>query len=294
MRQKRIIKVLVVVSILNLISMGVKFVVGYSINSSAVVADAFHSMTDLLANFIGIIALRLSFVPADDNHGFGHEKIENVASLVISFILLFTSTKVFIGAIISFFNPIKLNLSLESIFIISSTLIINVIIVAYEKYSAKILKSDFLDADSNHTLSDIYITLGVIVSLITIYFGMPSYIDSIISIVISIVIFKIGIEIFLSSTKVLIDTSIIDNQKIMEIIAKYPEVKHVHYLKNRGNQVNVYLECHMLFACNMSVLDAHKVVDCIEESIKSQFDYNFIFSIHIEPYLEKFVVESNE
>ncbi len=290
MRQQQVIKVLIYISILNIVAMGIKFGIGLYINSSAVVADAFHSMTDLLANFVGIVALKLSYTPADENHGFGHEKIENVASLLISVVLVLTSIRIFSGAINSFFNPSEIRFSVVSVLLMLSTLVINFTIVIYERYSARKYQSEFLLADSSHTLSDIYITVGVIISMVLIMFGLPAYIDAIISIVISLIIFVTGVKVFLGSTFILIDTSIIDNKEIEAIINSFSEVREVHFLKNRGNQVNVYLDCHILFDKDMSVYDAHKIVDCIEQAIEEKYNYNFIFAIHIEPYIDKLKV----
>lgn len=291
MRQKQIIKVLIIISIFNVISMSVKFLIGYYANSSAVVADAFHSMTDLLANFIGIIALKLSYKPADDDHSFGHEKIENIASLLVSIVLIYTSITVFSGAIKGFFNPSEIDISITSIILMASTLIINISVVTYERYYGIKLKSEFLIADSKHTLSDIYITIGVVISMIALKMGLPIYLDSIISVVISILIFSSGLKIFLTSTSVLIDTSIIDNNKLEEVIYSFKDVREVHYLKNRGNQVNVYVDFHIMFDKEMSVYEAHEIVEKIEEVIKNTFDYHFIFSIHIEPYIDLYKIK---
>ncbi len=291
MRQSNVIKVLIYISVLNCIALAIKFGVGLYINSSAVVADGFHSMTDLLANFVGIIALKLSFTPADENHGFGHEKIENVASLLISVVLFFTSVRIFVGALSNIFNPVEIRFSIISVLLMLSTLVINVTIVLYERHSARKYKSEFLLADSSHTLSDIYITVGVILSMVLIMLGFPLIIDSVISIIISLIILVTAIKVFLSSTTILIDTSIIDNSEIEEIIYDFSKVKEVHFLKNRGNQVNVYLDCHILFDKDMSVQEAHTIVDCIEKRIEEKYNYNFVFAIHIEPYIDKLKVK---
>ncbi len=288
MRNKKVIRVLLIVSVLNALSFLIKLVLGLYVGSNAVVADAIHSLGDLLANFVGIFAIYLSLKPADDNHQYGHEKIETLASLIVSFILLYTGSRVLYTAITSIGMEKQVNISWVSILIMASTLIINITVVVYESNQGKKLKSSFLITDSKHTLSDIYITLGVVASMIVMYFGFPLILDTIISIIIGLIIIKVGLGVFFKSVSVLIDSSIIEVSELENLILSFEEVKEVHYLKNRGNEINVYVEAHIMFDPEMSVYRAHDIVEEVEEMIKEAYDYNFRFYFHIEPYVDKY------
>ncbi|MFV0499688.1 MAG: cation diffusion facilitator family transporter [Bacilli bacterium] len=291
MKDNKVIRVLIIISILNLLSFTIKLLVGLNINSSAVVADSFHSLSDLLANFVGIFALFLAFKPADDTHLYGHEKIENLASLIISFVLMYTGGRVIYNFVTSINSTSTVTISLGSILIIASTLIINIIVVIYETRKGKKLKSSFLVSDAKHTLSDIYITLGVLINMIMIKLGAPGLIDLIISIFIGVIIIKAGLEIFFKSVSVLIDSSIIDQVELEEFIEKINDVKEVHFLKTRGNEVNVYVEAHLMFDAKMSVYNAHEICNNIEKKVKEKYNYNFHFNFHIEPYVDKFKIK---
>ncbi len=291
MRSKQVVNVLIIISVLNLVAILLKFGIGLYVNSSAVIADGFHSLSDLLANFVGIIAIKLSTKPADDNHGFGHEKIENLASLLISLLLIFTSGQLFLNAINNYGSNEVITISNLSLVLMAVTLVINIVIVTYEKRAGERLKSEFLISDSKHTLSDIYITIGVIINMIVIRIGFPAYIDTIVSVIIAVLILIAGLKIFFNATSILIDTSVIDNKQLEKIIYSFSEVKEVHYLKNRGNRVNIYLDFHVMFDRDMSVYDAHEIVEQIEEAIKEAFDYHFIFSVHIEPYVDQYKIK---
>lgn len=291
MRNKLVIRVLLIVSVLNLLSFSIKLGLGIYASSNAVIADAYHSLSDLLANFVGIIAINLSFKPADHVRSYGYEKIENLASIIISFVLFFTGGRVILNAIESFSKPSDVNINLISIVIMASTLIINITVVLYEKYQGKKLKSSFLITDATHTLSDIYITFGVIANMIVISLGFPIIIDTIISVVIGFIIIKAGLKVFLKATAVLIDSSIIDVEELEKIIYSFDEVKEAHYIKNRGNEITLYVEGHIMLDHNMSVYDAHELIERIEEKISSTYEYNFRFNFHTEPYIDKYKVK---
>ncbi len=291
MRNKLVIRVLLLISILNFTSFFIKLVIGNYVNSGAVVADAYHSLSDLLANFVGVIAIYLSVRPADSNRHFGYEKIENLASLLISLVLFYTGINVLIKAFSGFGSPSEINISITSIILMASTLIINIFVVAYEKRQGKKLNSTFLLTDAAHTLSDVYITIGVVVNMIVIKLGFSVYIDLVVSVVISLIIIKAGLEVFLKAFSVLIDSSIIDVEELEKIIEEFDEVCEVHGLKNRGNEINVYVGAHIMFDKKLSVYHAHEVVECIEEKIRELYDYNFTFYFHIEPYIDEYKVK---
>lgn len=288
MRNKVVIRVLLVVSVLNLLSFSIKLFLGIYVGSNAVVADAFHSLSDLLANFVGIFAIYLSLKPADHVRQYGYEKIENLASLIISFVLFYTGGKVIIGAINEIGEPSSLNISNVSILIMASTLVINTIVVVYEKGQGNKLKSSFLITDAKHTLSDIYITIGVVINMVIIKLGVPLIVDTAVSIIIGLIIIKAGLEVFLRATSVLIDSSVIEIGELEEIIESFEEVKETHFIKNRGNEINVYVEGHIMFEENMSVFAAHEIVEEIEQKIKDLYEYNFRFHFHIEPYVDEY------
>lgn len=291
MRNKLVIRVLLIVSVLNLLSFSIKLGLGIYASSNAVIADAYHSLGDLLANFVGIIAIKLSYKPSDHIRSYGYEKIENLASIIISFVLFFTGIRVIKNAFVALNNPRDVNIDTISILIMASTLIINISVVAYERYQGKKLKSSFLITDSTHTLSDIYITVGVIINMIVISLGFSSKIDTIVSVAIGFIIIKAGLEIFLKATTILIDSSIIDSDELEKIISNFPEVKEVHNVKNRGNEINLYVEGHVMFDENMTVYDAHELLESIESKIRESYEYNFNFNFHVEPYINKYRVK---
>ncbi len=288
MRNKLVIRVLLLVSILNVLSFSIKIILGTLIASNAVVADAYHSLSDLLSNFVGIIAITLSFKPADHVRLYGYEKIENLASLIISFVLFFTGGKVIYNAIMSINSTNEVSISVVSIIIMALTLVINTTVVVYEGRQGKKLKSSFLITDSKHTLSDIYITIGVVVNMIVIKLGFPLIIDVIVSVIIGLIILKAGFEVFFKATSVLIDSSVVEVKELEDIIESFEEVKEVHHVKNRGNEINVYVEGHIMFEENMSVYHAHEIVEEIEQAISEEYEYNFRFYFHIEPYIDQY------
>ncbi|MDF9866869.1 cation diffusion facilitator family transporter [Bacilli bacterium PM5-3] len=282
---KKIRFVLASILFLNLLVSFTKIFLGYYTNSQSVYADGFHSLSDGFNNIIGIVALSIAYKPADENHPYGHKKIETILSLFIGFILLLMSYNIFVDALKNFNKPLNLNISIFSILIMIATMIVNIFVTIYEKKKGEELNSSFLISDAKHTMSDVYVSASVVISLIGIkYLGLPEYFDTIISFLVVIFIFKTAITIIIDSSKILSDTKIINPELVEEIVYSFDDVKECHMIKSRGFDNFAFLELHVLVDENMSVKIAHSLSHDIETKIKKEIMKNVNVVIHIEPF----------
>lgn len=287
-RQRQVVIVLYVILALNLLVTFSKIIIGYITNSEAISSDGFASLSDSLSNVVGIIAITFASKPADKNHTYGHGKYETLASLLISGFLFFTAFRIIFNVIGNFSNPHVVTYDLLSFIVMVSTLAINLFVVLYETKQAKKLRNQFLLADAKHTLSDIYVTVSVIISMVLIKIGAPVIIDSILSFVIAGLILKTGVEIFKSSTLVLTDGIVIENDLIKSRILEVNEVIDVIDVKNRGNENEVFIEAIISVEETMSIKHAHEIVDEVENYLSNCFEeYRLIYSIHVEPVKNK-------
>lgn len=281
---KKIRFVLIITLGLNLIVSTTKLVLGSYTNSSSIVADGVHSLSDGFNNIVGIIAITLAYKPADENHPYGHKKIETMLSMFISIILFIMGFTILKDNVLNFNKTVDLNISTLSIIIMIGTMMINIFVTRYELYKGKQLNSSFLISDAKHTMSDVYITISVIISLIGIkYLGLPNYFDNIMSFIVVFFIIKAGFEIFIDAAKVLIDQTLIDPKDVEEIIATFPQVYGSHMIRSRGFEDSGFVELHIEVDPLMTVKDAHQLNHDIEVKLNEHLEENVSVIVHIEP-----------
>lgn len=281
---KDVRKVLGVVLVFNIIVFATKIILGLVVNSQSIFSDGIHSISDGFNNVVGIIALSFAYQPADENHPYGHKKIETILSLGIGVILLMLGYNLFMSNINSFNENSVLELDIYTIIIMLFTLGINIFVTKYELKKGKEYNSSFLISDAKHTLSDIYISLSIIISLVGIYFfHLPVYFDNIMSFFVIIFILKAGFSIINDNYKILIDHQSIDPNLIKEIVNEFDEVYETHMIKSRGYEQESFVELHVLVDKDMTVLKAHELSHQIEDRINMKLKKKVNVVTHIEP-----------
>ena len=281
---KKIKNVLWIILFANVLVALLKIVIGSKIQSSSMTADGFHSLTDGTSNIIGIIGIGLAVKPKDEDHPYGHKKFETLAGLGIAMMLFFVSATIIKEAFTKFFNPTTPNISAESIIVLVVTLIINIFVTNYESRVGKDLNSDILTADAAQTRSDVFVSIGVLGTLIALKLGLPPIIDPIISLVIAGLIIHTGYEIFKDTASILVDKYVLDNNAVLELLKAFPEVKNVHRIRSRGREDDMFVDLHIMVDGGFTVNEAHALSHNIEENIKKTINENAEVIIHIEPY----------
>lgn len=281
---KKVKFVLWIILVANLGVAVTKIIVGYLINSASLSTDGIHSLSDGLSNVVGIVGITIASKPVDKNHPYGHKKSEIVASLFIGGMLLLLGLKTLFTGINRFVEPQDLNITLVSIISLIITICINIFVTTYERKKGEEYNSYILVSDSIHTKSDIYISVGVLISLIGIRFGLPQIIDPIISIIISVFILHASYEIFKESIGILLDKAVIEEEKIMEVLNTFPEIKDIHKIRSRGSANDIYVDMHIMIEPDTTLEESHILTHRIEEEIKREISNNCQVIIHVEPY----------
>ena len=282
---KKIQYILFVILILNIIVAVSKIVMGNISKSSAMSADGFASLADGLSNVIAIVGVYLASKPEDEDHQYGHGKIEIITGLIIGLFLLYAGFNVVMEAIGKIKNPVDINISPLSLLVMLFTLVINIIVAYYEYKKGNELNSPILIADSLHTKSDIFVTVGVIIALILIRFGMPYILDPVASFVVSLMIFYAAYNVFKENINILIDVKIVDDKEVKNLVmTEYPCVKEMHKIRSRGTKNNVFMDMHIQVDPKMTVEESHRLMHNIERTIQKNIEENAHVIIHIEPY----------
>src|SRR5690554_5558872 len=224
----KIRQVLFLILLANLLVAALKIIIGSIIKSASMTADGFHSLSDGSSNIIGLIGIHFAAKPEDEDHPYGHHKYETLAGLFIAVILFFAAGKVIFDAVKRFIEPIVPGITIESLIALIFTLVVNIIVSVVEYRKGKEFNSQILISDSMHTRSDIFISLGVLITLAGIRLGLPSIIDPVVSLVVSGFIIHAAYEIFKLNRDVLVDRAVVDADKIKSITMSFKEVLDTH------------------------------------------------------------------
>lgn len=272
--EKMAIKVSIISIISNVFLTIIKFTAGFISHSKGLISDAVHSLSDVLSTFVVIIGIKLSNKKADKDHPYGHERLECVASIVLSVMLMLTALGILTSGVENL-------MSKKSTIIISSTLALIVSIVSilikeimywYTRLVAKKVNSSSLLADAWHHRSDALSSIGSFIGIVGVKLGFPIF-DVIASIVISLFIIKVAIDIFKDAIDKMVDKACDDIviNKIKDIILSNKNVLGIDDLKTRQFGNRYYVDVEIAVNKNMSVknghLVAHEVHDIVEKDI---------------------------
>lgn len=283
---KKVKQVLLIILFANLGVALLKIIIGNSIKSASMTADGFHSISDGTSNIVGLIGIALASKPIDKEHPYGHNKFEVISGLFIGGMLLFLGFKIIIDAVTRFKNPVTPTITMVSLMVLIVTLLINVLVCTYEYRIGKKLNSYILVSDSLHTKSDIFVSIGVLMTLVGVKLGLPAIIDPIASLVVAGFILHASYEVFKSTIDVLVDTAIIDEDDIREVLKEFKTIKSVHKIRSRGSESNVHIDMHIMVDPNLTVEDSHVLNHDIEDLIQEKINKSAQVIVHTEPYYE--------
>ena len=200
----------------------VKFFAGSWFGSIALVADAFHSFTDVIGSTAVFFGIKLSKIKSKE-FPYGLYKLENLISLFVSLLIFYASFEIFSQSItaLSCVNCSVANIGVIAIFAAIFSLVISIVLFKYKEKIGNEENSPSMIAEAKHTETDALSTVGVIIALIFSWVGFPFF-DSLVGLVIAVLVFKAGFEILVSSSKVLLDASLDYKtlKKIEKIIKK--------------------------------------------------------------------------
>lgn len=283
-RARSVRRVLLIVLGLNLLVAIAKLVYGFVSQSASMQADGIHSAFDSVGNVIALVGVALAARPADAGHPYGHSKFETYGSLAIGVLLCVAAFEVGSGAIERLATrTYTAEVTFVSFVVMVGTLVVNVLVTLYERTCARKLNSDILRADASHTLSDALVSIGVIVGLVCVRFGIPEA-DPIMALVVTVFILISAVEVFARALRTLSDHARIDPAAILTIADGLPGIREVHCIRTRGTESEIYCDLHLLVDSDMSVRAAHALGDELEEGVKQAYPTVKEVLVHIEPY----------
>jgi len=282
MKYKQIIKVLAFALSLNLVVAFAKLVYGHLTGSISMKADGFHSLMDGASTTVGMLGIWMASRPPDESHPYGHRKHEQFASLFIAGLLLITGFEVAKDAIQTIYEPSVPRVTSLSFAIMLGTMAVNLVVTTLESRKGREYNSPILIADSLHTRSDIFISIGVIFSLVAVKAGYP-VIDVVAGIVIALIIAKAGLDVLREVSFTLLDASVLDTDMLCKIALEIEGVEDCHNIRTRGTADNVYVDLHVLVREDMHIDEAHCIAHAVENHIKEKVEGVKDVMVHLEP-----------
>ena len=275
--------------ITNFILAVIKFIAGLISSSVAMTADAFNNLSDAGSSLISLFSFKISSKPADRDHPFGHARMEYIASMIVSFLILLVGFELLSDSANVIFNP--QNAKKTELTIISGIILICSIFlklwlgVFYIKIGKKI-NSDILKATATDCFMDTISTSAVLVSSIIIYFTDWYLIDAIVGIAVSCLILFAGAKILNETKNALLGeapvTEVVDS--IKEIVKKYPDVVDIHDMMVHNYGPNSFIASfHAEVDGSRDIYELHDSIDNLEKDIKNTL--GILCTVHLDPIL---------
>ena len=261
--------------------------------SSALIADGIHSLSDLLSDFLVIVAVRMGSREADHEHPYGHRRFETIATIILGLSLILIGGGIAWSVMKRMEQPEHLpSPDVMSLGIVVISILVNEWLYQYTKNIAKVTRSKLLLANAWHQRSDALSSVVVLIGIGAVLLGYPLA-DAIAAIVVALMVAKIGLSQLFASIKELVDTSLPPHllAEIRATILAIESVEGVHLLRSRQMGEDVLLDVHVIVDPRISVSEGHSIADAVQNELLSRFDGVMDVIVHIDSENDEGVFE---
>lgn len=271
----------------NIFLFAIKLILGIIINSLSLIADAFHSLSDVLTSIVVLVGFKIGGKPADKEHPFGHGRVETVSTLVIAFLLFIVTYDLGKSAIQRIIKPEQVDFNLLAVIFMIFSAAFKEWMASFSIYLGKKINSTSLIADAWHHRSDAVASFLVGVGLIFARFGIYR-VDGILAIFVAALIGMVAVELTKSSANMLIgeapDSELVE--KIRKTALSVRQVVGVHDIFVHDYNTNKVISLHLEVMGNLSADEAHDIATAVEDRIK-ELSKAISVTAHIDPYERK-------
>ncbi len=290
-REKEIYKVTMTGGAVNALLIVIKFAAGFTGRSSAMIADAVHSLSDFITDVIVVAFVRISSKPCDKSHDYGHGKFETLATLIIGLILVFAGILLMINSSMLVKRSLDGHVLPAPSYIALAVATVSIAskewLYRYTAGKGKALDSPAVTANAWHHRSDAVSSAGTFIGIAgAIFLGQKwRILDPMAAIIVSIFIIKSGYDIMKPCVNELLEASLPEaqEQEIVHIVRSVPGIEYVHNLRSRRIGCDIAVDLHAKMDGNMTLSEAHDKATAAEKAIKARFGASSIINIHMEP-----------
>ena len=253
-------------------------------NSISLLGSLADSLIDFLASVFVFIAISYSLLPADAKHRFGYDKSEGLAAFIQSLLIGISGIYVCFEAITRLLNPSQINQPNIAIWIILVSIALTIALIIYQKYVVKKSQSMAIESDQYHYITDTFINLSVLFSIVITGWTQFTFIDAVVGLLISGVVLYTAFILLKKSFKILLDQEIQSSHRdqIRKIALQHPQVLGFHDLRTRDTGRKYIIQFHLELDPKMSLLESHKITDEVTDNVLDAYP-NSELIIHTDP-----------
>jgi len=270
----------------NSLLIALKVAVGAITGSIAILTEAVHSLIDLLASVIALASVRKADEPADVEHPYGHEKLENLAAAIEGMLILVGAAVIVYEATHRLVVGAHVDTLGLGIAVMAVSALANFAISGFLGRQAKRFESPALEGDAAHLRTDAFTSIGVLVGLVLVEVTGESAFDSIAALAVAVAIVGSGLRIITRSSRVLVDEALppdeMDRIEAAIAAARPPEVAGYHKLRARRAGSRRYVDLHVQFRSGTSLEQAHELAHRMRAAIEAELPAADVL-IHVEP-----------
>ena len=270
----------------NALLVALKLAAGVVTGSIAILTEAVHSSIDLLASIIAFLSVRKAGEPADEDHPYGHDKIENLAAAIEGMLILVGAAIIVLESMRRLVDPPEVESLGIGIAVIAFSMLANLLVSGYLYRQAHATDSPALEGDAAHLRTDALTSAGVLVGLVLVEVTGVNMLDPIAALGVAAVIVVAGLRIVTRSSRVLVD-EVLPEEEIAEIRRALEEhgereVAGYHKLRARRAGSRRYVDMHVQFRAGTTLDRAHELSHEIQAAIASRLRGADVL-IHLEP-----------
>ena len=271
----------------NVILSAIKFIAGVVANSGAMISDAIHSASDVFSTIIVMIGVKLSAKAEDEDHPYGHERLECVAAIILAMLLLMTGIFIGLESVQKILSAETEELAVPGTLAVAAA-VVSIIVKEgmfwYTRHFAKLIKSEALMADAWHHHSDSLSSVGALLGIVGARMGLP-VLDPVAGLFICFFIAKAAFDIFKDAIEKMVDhtgDAAFENA-LKEKILSYSEIRSIDLLKTREFGNRIYVELEVSVDGKLSLIDAHEIAENLHNDIEKTFSQVKHVMIHLNP-----------
>lgn len=293
-RTKEIYKVTIVGSLVNVLLLVFKFVAGVLGHSSAMIADAVHSLSDFITDIVVLVFVKISGKPEDKSHEYGHGKYETLAMTVIGLVLVVVALGIISDGVVKiddFFDGQALEApGMLALWAAVTSIVLKEAVYRYSIIKARKLQSQALEANAWHHRSDALSSIGTLIGIGgAIFLGNKWVIlDPIASVIVGIFLGKVAFGLLKEGVGDLTDTALPESveQEIIQMVSEVDNVGNPHNLKTRRIGNHYAIELHIKMDGDLTLRESHDKATEIENLLRSKYGNETHIGVHVEPFDE--------
>ncbi|MDD6347991.1 MAG: cation diffusion facilitator family transporter [Lachnospiraceae bacterium] len=285
--ERTVMRVSIVSITVNLLLSVMKLIAGMIASSSAMISDAVHSASDVFSTIIVMIGVHISEKEADDEHPYGHERLECVAAVILAVILAVTGGMIGVSGVKTIVSGAYGSLAVPGITALWAAVLSIVVkewMYHYTVRAAGRVNSGALKADAWHHRSDALSSVGALAGIVFARMGFP-VMDSAASVIICVFILKAAWDIFSDAMDKMVDHACDDETvaAMKALILSQDGVKGINWIKTRLFGTKIYLDVAIYADGSLSLTEAHSIASCVHERIEKTYPNVKHCMVHVDP-----------